>query len=808
MSNIFYSNVDPNLQEELNARGLAGKTNRSTEALNFMLGKIANVRLTAYAGSNALTEVANGRWAVLGGETVREKEFLPDGPLGFLTDRSVTTSNIVISGDAAVLKEDVAINTLKRVGPFITAVDVTVGDHSLGLLNKATISITIPNPDADLEDVESIWFYPGRYAKIEIQYPDSAVITGLSLTDRTLPNREALAERYKDQGITVNEIIDQINDINRFRFEGLVTSFDFSYNESGQVDATLSLTGTSNVFTDVSMFLNPNAADKKNTINDVDFEVNREGAGPLTQQQAAAMQPAPNSLLFAETPTSPVTGSSPTFTTVTTLYKTINEKVKTRVGTYDPDSAKIGIIPYNPISIDATGKKIPTDQFILFGRPYDATTNDPAVDKYILEEAARVQQLNTGSAEFQSAFTASANFSASLSISNSYETSQNFYHKYITLGALIQEVNSLITKKLSNSVSFPHIICDDIICFSNYLEKLTSCIPDEILLLPENTTNPNDMNGYSSLTYYAFVENIKPITETTEQTIKYPGIYEVRKDGNNKIFTSRIFINIKTIETILDSLSEKNTKNFSLKNFLAAISSKIEYATAGSIKLQLMSLPDDPRKLAFIDVKCIKTNTKGNVQEKVNAYPVPMFANNKFGTIVQSFSFQANLPENAKNLSYVLNSGEEVSDDEIAPYLNFMYNSKDINAVNKFIQRYKAKHEKVLTELEAAKQQLSLAPRQPQLIGALWKALSNYIKFPSADIKKSQQLTAPIFPFTVNFTIDGVNGFRYGDVLTFDGLPLRYRAHTVFSITSITHNVSTDGKWTTDINCIMRPNIE
>jgi len=39
-------------------------------------------------------------------------------------------------------------------------------------------------------------------------------------------------------------------------------------------------------------------------------------------------------------------------------------------------------------------------------------------------------------------------------------------------------------------------------------------------------------------------------------------------------------------------------------------------------------------------------------------------------------------------------------------------------------------------------------------------------------------------------------------------LPLRYRAHTVFSITSITHNVSTDGKWTTDINCIMRPNIE
>ena len=38
MSQIFYSNVDANLQKELNARGRAGKTDRSTDALNFMFG--------------------------------------------------------------------------------------------------------------------------------------------------------------------------------------------------------------------------------------------------------------------------------------------------------------------------------------------------------------------------------------------------------------------------------------------------------------------------------------------------------------------------------------------------------------------------------------------------------------------------------------------------------------------------------------------------------------------------------------------------------------------------------------------------
>jgi hypothetical protein len=38
-------------------------------------------------------------------------------------------------------------------------------------------------------------------------------------------------------------------------------------------------------------------------------------------------------------------------------------------------------------------------------------------------------------------------------------------------------------------------------------------------------------------------------------------------------------------------------------------------------------------------------------------------------------------------------------------------------------------------------------------------------------------------------------------------LPLKYRNNTVFSIISITHTVGSDGQWTTNVRCIMRPNI-
>jgi hypothetical protein len=82
MSNIFYSEVDKNLQLELNARGRAGFFDRSTQALNYMLNKIANVELTAYEGNDSKSPLAKN-YAVLGGGQMQTGRFMPNGPDGF-----------------------------------------------------------------------------------------------------------------------------------------------------------------------------------------------------------------------------------------------------------------------------------------------------------------------------------------------------------------------------------------------------------------------------------------------------------------------------------------------------------------------------------------------------------------------------------------------------------------------------------------------------------------------------------------------------------------------------------------------------
>ena len=267
MSNIFYSEVDPNLQLELDLRGNSGKY-RTTEDINFMVGKLANVQLTAYQDNKPDPTKIVQEHGILGGANVRTGRYLP---ATFLSKQDYTTTtvnfadstninasrelanNSALQPGQAFSQKNALVDESYRIGPYITSVDVTIGDHSMGLLNKATVNLSIPNPERDLDGMEDTWFRPGRYVKIEIVQPDSAVLSKSLLSTTSIPIKDKLKELYPNWDI--DKLETQIRKMNEYSFEGVITSFEFSYQSNGQVDATLSLTGTSNVYTDVSMWM-------------------------------------------------------------------------------------------------------------------------------------------------------------------------------------------------------------------------------------------------------------------------------------------------------------------------------------------------------------------------------------------------------------------------------------------------------------------------------------------------------------------------------------------------------------------------
>jgi hypothetical protein len=240
-----------------------------------MVGKIANVEISAFAGENAQTPILQ----TLGGFNVRQGRYLPSGPAGYLNETPYLQKSIEYSekDQSAFTRTDKLTDASYRTGPFITTTTITIGDHSMGLLNKAVVNITIPNPLRDLDEIETTWFRPGRYARITIMHPDSAVITsndnkmypkaiGL-LDDKTIPNREKLKEFYPyltQDSKALEDFETKLRKMNHVMFEGVITSFDFSYTKDGTIEASISLTGTSNIYTDISMFM-PTPANSKET---------------------------------------------------------------------------------------------------------------------------------------------------------------------------------------------------------------------------------------------------------------------------------------------------------------------------------------------------------------------------------------------------------------------------------------------------------------------------------------------------------------------------------------------------------------
>lgn len=806
MSNIFYSQVDPNLQAELNARGLSGFT-RSTKDLQHMLEKVANVQLTAYSGSTYSDKaIVTSEHGILGGANVRDGRYLPTGPGGYLSETAYAEpSFITLTSGKAILSPGAGqLDRSARIAPYITSLDVQIGDHSMGLLNKATVVISIPNPQRDLDAIEEVWFRPGRNVKIEIANDLGSVITEGLLSSTIIPNSEKLQELYEPSDVGM--LTTELRRMNEFSFYGLITSFEFSYQANGTVDASISLTGTSNVYTDVSMWMKTPTAAEKEAADKEEKKIDITGVavgGPPT-----ITTPAPGTTANATT-----TANTEFYTKLMAWVG--RAEVARILESTDDKIDKSAIVPL-------TNYDKSTDRFLLFGESYPQTVDDATTKSNNANIAANSASLAT--------FATASILALALGrpvpknpvlkpVSNvdtikSYDTNTSNFNRYITLGSLIEFINIEIVSKISGNVSAAKIECDDIQCSSNYYEQLTSCTPNDILLMPKDPKLPDGTNSYGDLIYYSQLDFIAPSWPGITSKLESAKTTATSNETALTVFKpSRIFINMDMIQRILlgsdgkSGLTAGGSKAFTLKSFMSIITGKISYATGGAILMQLMTDPSDQSKLLYTDVKFLKT-IEANAYVKVVPYSVPMFANHEFGTIVRDFSMKARLPENAKNLSYVLNSGDDISEEDIAPYMNYMYNAKSPEIVNAMIANYKKKHDTNLANLAATRSALGLAPMIPEQSQAMYKVLTTYVKYPTDDITKSQQITAPIFPFDAEFTIDGISGFRYGDVLKFEALPTKYTVNTVFSIIGITHTVGSDGSWTTLVRCIMRPSLD
>ena len=700
--NIFYSQIDLNLQAELNARGRAGMYDRTDRSMNYMLEKVANVEIVAMVDQKHIdTKNPDNEKNILhrlGGNSVRSGEYLPTGANGFLNDRVTKITDPLLPAGSAT-----DTNSSYRIPPFITSAEMQLNDHSMGLLNSSTVNIIIPNPDRDLDFMESVYARPGRAITLLIEHPDSAVIT-----DQKLKN-SSIQPKVKESTIAQK--------MNRIKFNGLIKSFTYSYQPDGTVAMTIYLIGTSNVYTDVSMHI----------------------------IKSNETTPAPSTTNIDPQPVAPIS-----------FYKQLYNDIDTLIR-----------------------KAVPSINLLQISYLHAAGYN---IDAKSTESKITDQQW------------------AVLTDWNKKE------QRYITLAYLIEFLNKYIISKQLSTAPSALILCNDTLCESNYLPTLISANPTDIWI----SGGTHDTYGTPAKKWY----------ETKNS--KFSDAIEF--SNTSKSYPSHIYINLNVIDRINTELL-KNPSDFKATNFLIEISKLISESTGNFINMKLISYPEDPDYLIYYD-----SNFKGTGTQNVKPYSVPMFANHPYGTVVRDFSFESKLPQNMQSLMYTVNQSDTISEEKIAPFLNYMYNNRitmrttnsatgvqsetisndvDLKIKKELEDKYASTHKTYKDALSVALTKFSvdgLTNKTTQV--NLGTALIKHIQWPTDKINKSSQMTAAVYPMEVSFTIDGINGLRYGDTVEFNALPAKYKNNSTFSIIGIVHTVNTSGEWTTKINCVMRPKFD
>ena len=754
MSDVFYSQVNSTLKKELTARSMAGKLNRTTTGIDFMLNKIANVVVSAYDNIEDDKPITS----IGGGISTTNKyggSYLAGGTDGYLANDST------------------------RIGPVLTGVQINIADQAQFAINSATINITIPDPST-LDLIEESFLKPGRTVQIKIQHPDSAILSGTTLLaqDEMLFTTRILKQQYGDNP----EDIEQFLEMNKMIFNGFVNGYKSDYQTDGTITFTLTVTATASIYADVSMFVsNPEIPNAK-----IDQKITSTFSGRIKDSinLIVESQKKDNSNGFIKT--HQVLDNTPVKQDRTILY--------------------------GPLYTNPDGTKYQYKTFISIGLLIDY------IEKILYEPVSKPKEISTN-------IPGNPGAGGMGGIGDPYDP--------YGVNDIVEEYSDIASNSgTSERTSVPNmrIICNDQISKTRFFKELVSADPQRIFLYQGNEAEfKTNSYGFETITV-ATGDGINQIDTPTGKLIiadnkdaignleytavksyevnyfdgiknaeNVPGFYETTTIEGEPVkhgCLSRILIELNVIEELESALKDDTKTPFTIKNFMIAISTEIKKQTGLTIFPGLIFHPELPSTLIYYDTKYIGPDK--NVAE----YEIPVFSSADQGTIVREMKLGYDLPAEFKNalLGFQSVNISPTATSAFNPYLN-----SSGTARKQHIKEWKIKHKEAIDILSEAKQDLTNDYQDSAKIKKLQDALQNYDKYSLPDLEESLTAQKPRWVYNLEFTIDGINGFRYGDVLHFRGIPKKYRDDYVFNIVKIVHNVDATGQWTTAISCISRP---
>lgn len=344
--------------------------------------------------------------------------------------------------------------------------------------------------------------------------------------------------------------------------------------------------------------------------------------------------------------------------------------------------------------------------------------------------------------------------------------SQGDFHLYISLQRFVQDINQLARDNSTwfkdNNVS---IICDETVTKGLVpydATKLVSANPIEVLFPGYATYGDN--NAFKFGTYDAAM---------TQGDL------------------SKIMISFKWMQAAFAKIGTEKPKgtksaDSSVAGMLQKIFDLIYKHSGERFKLTMVTNPKSKlgKELLIIDINYIET-------DKVFVYPITAVTQ---GSIARSVSLQSKVPNEFQTAAFVAASNG--------------FSSQNGRSIGKVLGRPPG------DPAEAAKPDpVTLAEAIKSMDGT--GVTPDNVKSLQAALKRERISRPPdstvgkeIIPFPLDFsvTLDGIEGFIFGNAITCNYLPDVYKkasTELAFTVTKVSHTIS-NGDWTTTLNTVCR----
>lgn len=253
---------------------------------------------------------------------------------------------------------------------------------------------------------------------------------------------------------------------------------------------------------------------------------------------------------------------------------------------------------------------------------------------------------------------------------------------------------------------------------------------------------------------------------------------------------SKVMINTDHISTIFMDMARqfnetKKPGDYSIANFLGRIFSLVNQCSGGLYKLSCAQDTDDQTKMLILDSDAVPNGVK----------PLSLNAVSQNG-VCRSVSLVSKVPSDMATVAFVEAQSSLTS-----------HQPKAFASVGNDPETPTASTQPTADAIKA----LDEGGCTPANIAALQSALEAERTGVTNQKTKNGYSSSTIIPLEFTATLDGVEGFKFGNVVTTNVMPAKYYdnagSKVVFCVTTVEHDIS-GNDWTTTVNTVCRLRME